>query len=895
MSLPKTSDEIRQSFLDFFQEMNHEILDSSPLVPAGNNTLLFTNAGMNQFTDALLGLEKRPYNRATTSQKCMRVSGKHNDLENVGPSDRHHTFFEMLGNFSFGDYFKKEAIKFGWMFLTDVLQLSKERLWVTVYTDDDEAAELWLKHVPADRILRFGKSENFWEMGETGPCGPCSEIFYYIGPIEEQDGASGVNIKDEYLEVWNLVFMQYDRAADGTLSPLPAQSIDTGMGLERLTQVLQGATSNYGTDLFMPILDRIQELLGDSDEERAEKWVGYRVIADHARAVSFLITDGVLPGNEGRAYVLRLILRRALRYGKMIGFTGPFITEVAKTVIAKMGNHYTTLRESETFILEVLAREEEAFQRTLDRGISLLNDLMEGLRTENKSVLPGANVFQLYDTFGFPYDLTEDIAKENNFTVDRAGYDQAMAAQKARARAAGNFNVDQWAEYYRRMSDELPQTEFLGYDYTQLSNVSVQVLAIINPDTGEQLDEAAEGSDVELILNCTPFYAESGGQVADTGLIEGEYGRAVVQDVQKPLPGVYAHRVTLVNGTIRRGERVSATVDAERRWDIMRNHTATHLLHQALHDTVGSHALQKGSLVSPDYLRFDFNHLQKVTDAELTQVEKIVNEYIRADLVIGAEEMSIDDAKKLGAMMLFGEKYGDRVRVLSLVNDLTDQSAYSQELCGGTHLLRTGQIGSFVITGEQSVSAGVRRITAITGRASEIQARTQRDLLSVVSEKVGAQQLDQLEQRIERLQEELATRNRELQALQREVAQGQIGNLLNQAQDVNGIHVLSVQVEANDSNNLREMSDWLRDKLGNSVIVLGAEINNRPLLVAATTSDAIKRGAHAGKLIRPIAKAVGGGGGGRPNFAQAGGRDVSKLAEALALVPDLVRKQLNGK
>lgn len=892
MSIPQTSNEIRQAFLEFFQEMSHEIVDSSSLVPAGNNTLLFTNSGMNQFTEALLGLEKRPYHRATTAQKCMRVSGKHNDLENVGPSDRHHTFFEMLGNFSFGDYFKKEAIEFGWMFLTQVIKLPKERLWVTVYTDDDDAFELWQKHTSADRILRFGKSENFWEMGDTGPCGPCSEIFYYAGPLELQDGVNGVNVKDEYLEVWNLVFMQYDRAADGSLSPLPAQSIDTGMGLERLTQVVQGATSNYDTDIFWPILERIQELLGDTDEERAEKWIGYRVIADHARAVTFLITDGLIPGNEGRAYVLRLILRRALRYGKMIGFTGPFIAQVAKAVIEKMADHYKQLSEQEEFILEVLSKEEAAFQRTLDRGIARLDELMSELDAQGKSVIAGKDAFRLYDTFGFPYDLTRDIAAEKGFTIDRAGYDQAMAAQKARARAAGTFNVDQWAQNYRRIADQLPATEFLGYDYSQLGGVDVQVVAIINPETGTQLDEAPEGSEVELILNRSPFYAESGGQVADTGLLEGEYGRALVQDVQKPIPHVYAHRATMVSGTIRRGERVTATVEQARRWDIMRNHTATHLLHQALHKVLGNHALQKGSLVAPDYLRFDFNHLDQVTDKELEQIERTVNQQIRTDLVVNATEMRLEEAKEVGATMLFGEKYGDIVRLLSLRDEVTDNGAYSLELCGGTHLLRTGQIGSFLITGEQSVSAGVRRIGAITGRAAENYIRRQRELIRSVSDKVGAQQPEQLEQRIERFQQELAEQSRELEALQREMARSQIKPLLELAIDVDGIKVLASQVEASDVNNLREMSDWLRDKLGSAVVVLGAEINNKPLLVAAATPDAIKRGAHAGKLIRQVAKAVGGGGGGRPNFAQAGGRDSSKLPAALSMVPELVRKQL---
>jgi alanyl-tRNA synthetase len=576
----------------------------------------------------------------------------------------------------------------------------------------------------------------------------------------------------------------------------------------------------------------------------------------------------------------------------MIGFTGPFIAEVAKAVIEKMGDHYKQLSEQEEFILEVLSKEEAAFQRTLDRGIARLDELMSELDAQGKSVIAGKDAFRLYDTFGFPYDITKDIAAEKGFTVDRAGYDQAMAAQKARARAAGTFNVDQWAQNYRRIADQLPATQFLGYDYSQLGGVDVQVVAIINPETGTQLDEAAEGSEVELILNRSPFYAESGGQVADTGLLEGEYGRALVQDVQKPIPHVYAHRATMVSGTIRRGERVTATVEQARRWDIMRNHTATHLLHQALHKVLGNHALQKGSLVAPDYLRFDFNHLDQVTDKELEQIERTVNQQIRTDLVVNATEMPLEEAKEVGATMLFGEKYGDIVRLLSLRDEVTDNGAYSLELCGGTHLLRTGQIGSFLITGEQSVSAGVRRIGAITGRAAENYIRRERELIRSVSDKVGAQQPEQLEQRIERLQQELAEQSRELETLQREMARSQIKPLLELAIDVDGIKVLASQVEASDVNNLREMSDWLRDKLASAVVVLGAEINNKPLLVAAATADAIKRGAHSGKLIRQVAKGVGGGGGGRPNFAQAGGRDSSKLPAALSMVPELVRKQL---
>ncbi|MBA3532183.1 MAG: alanine--tRNA ligase, partial [Ardenticatenales bacterium] len=784
-----SSDEIRRAFLDFFHEMGHEIIDSSPLVPAGNNTLLFTNAGMNQFADALLGLEKRPYNRATTSQKCMRVSGKHNDLENVGPSDRHHTFFEMLGNFSFGNYFKKEAIEFGWMFLTDVLKLSKERLWVTVYEDDDDAAQLWTKHIAPDRILRFGKKENFWEMGDTGPCGPCSEIFYYAGPLAEQDGASGVNVKDEYLEVWNLVFMQYDRAADGTLSPLPAQSIDTGMGLERISQVVQGVKSNYDTDLFAPILARIQALLGHSDEERARNYVGYRVIADHGRAASFLIADGVLPGNEGRSYVLRLILRRALRFGKLIGFQGPFMGEVAQVIVEKMSTHYKELRERGAFIVEVLRKEEEAFQRTLDRGIALLEDVMSDLKAQGQTVLPGAQAFRLYDTFGFPYDLTKDIAEEAGFTLDRNGYDLAMAEQKARARAASTFDVDAWAENYRRMADELPKSVFLGYDYGQLGKTPVQVVALIDPETGERLNQAATGQEVDLLLDRTPFYAESGGQVADTGVVETEYGRALVQDVQRPIPGVSVHRATIVSGTLRRGENARASVDPERRWDIMRNHTATHLLHKALHTVLGDHAVQKGSLVGPDYLRFDFNHLEKVTEQELEQIERAVNEYIRADYPVTAEEMAIAAAQQRGATMLFGEKYGDVVRVISICEELGSSPVYSQELCGGTHLLRTGQIGTFLITGEQSVSSGVRRISALTGRAAEELIRAQRQLVRTIASQLGTSQPDQLQQRVERLQQELYERDRQLLTLQREMSKGQLDELLNKVEEIDGVKV----------------------------------------------------------------------------------------------------------
>ncbi len=704
------------------------------------------------------------------------------------------------------------------------------------------------------------------------------------------DGAAGVNVTDDYLEMWNLVFMQYDKQADGTLSPLPMQSIDTGMGLERISQVAQGVTANYDTDIFIPILNRIQQLLGDSEAQRREKYIGYRVIGDHSRAVTHLIAEGVIPGNEGRAYVLRLIMRRALRYGKMIGFTGPFFAEVVKAVIEKMGQHYGYLKERQAFILEVVTKEEIAFQRTLDRGLALLDDLMGQLRAEGKNVIPGDAAFTLYDTHGFPYDLTRDIVTENGFTIDRDGFDHAMAQQKARSRAGDTFDVNQWAENYRRLADQLPRTQFVGYDYSRLRGESVVVTTIVNPESGELLEEAGTGSEVELILDVSPFYAESGGQVADTGTIETEYGRALVTDVQRPVTGVTVHRVTVVSGTIRRGERATASVDVARRYDIMRNHTATHLLHKALHKHVGPHATQKGSLVSPDYLRFDFNNLDKVSDAQLEAIEREVNEYVRRDDSVTANEMGLDDAKQLGAMMLFGEKYGDVVRLVSIEDE--QEPGYSRELCGGTHLHHTGQIGSFLITREESISSGVRRIIAVTGKAAEETIRQQRAALRNIASRVGASQPDMIETRIEKLQQELSNTTKQLQSLQREMASGQVGDLLEQAQEVNGVKVLAAIVQASDTNALREMADNLRTKLGSAVVVLSADMGGKSQLLAAVTPDVVQRGGHAGNLVRELATLTGGKGGGRPDMAQAGVGSADKVADALAQTSLLVAAQL---
>ncbi|HEX6290976.1 MAG TPA: alanine--tRNA ligase [Herpetosiphonaceae bacterium] len=899
MPKPWTTNEIRQTFLDFFKKHHHAIVASSSLVPSNDPTLLFVNAGMVQFKDVFLGVESRSYTRAATVQKCMRVSGKHNDLENVGPSPRHHTFFEMLGNFSFGDYFKKEAIPMAYDLMVNGYGLDPARLYYTIYPDDQESFDIWSKDlgINPDRIFRM--EGNFWRMADVGPCGPNSEIIYDRGPEGCTCGDPNCSIEldndcDRWLEVWNLVFMQFSQEASGEMTPLPKPGVDTGMGLERLVSVIQDKPDNYQTDLFTPIFEKLKALLGHTDEHFAEHLVGYRVIADHTRAATFLIADGVLPGNVGRDYVLRLILRRALRYGKMIGFTGPFIAEVARVVIEQMGGHYTELRERADFIIAALQREEAAFQQTLDRGIMLLDELIGDLRKRGSTVIPGERAFQLYSTFGFPYDLINDVAKEHGLTIDRQAYDRAMLEEKTRSKAASSFNVDTWIEHYRRMASELPTSEFLGYDYEHLREVPVQVLAIIDPETGERLEQGAEGSAIDLLLNRTPFYAESGGQVADTGVIETEYGRAIVEDVQKPIPNVIVHRARIVSGTIRRGENARATVDVERRWDVMRNHTATHLLHRALRTVLGEHAQQRGSLVAPGYLRFDFNHLQKLTDEELAAIEREVNEHILNDLPVGADETSLDEARQRGAMMLFGEKYGDTVRMVSIDDQPQAQRVYSRELCGGTHVRQTGQIGPMLITNEQSISQGVRRIVALTGHAAEEYIASQKQLLQAIGRQLGVQEPEKIKERVEQLQEERNQLARQLQALQSELLRKQLETALKDAQQVDNISVLAVQVNAGNVEQMREMSDWLRDKLGTAFVVLGAVLNGKVLLTAAATRDVVARGISAGKVVQQIAKIVGGSGGGRPDFAQAGGPDAPKLPEALAKVAALVEEQVGS-
>ena len=892
--------EIRKRFLEYFQERNHQIVDSSSLVPADDPTLLFVNAGMVQFKNPLLGLEKREYNRATTSQKCLRVSGKHNDLENVGPSPRHHTFFEMLGNFSFGDYFKRDAIQFAWGFLVNELELDLERLWFSVYTDDDEAIELWKAvGAPPERILRFGKKDNWWEMGDVGPCGPCSEIHYYWGDLDNQV-ADGVNVDDEYLEFWNLVFMQYEqREPGGELIPLPKPSVDTGAGLERVASILQGKDNNYDTDGFTPIMDHIQELLGHTDAQREQHLVGYRVIADHGRAITFLICDGVMPGNEGRDYVVRMILRRAARFGKMIGFEEPFLAEICGVVIAEFGAHYKVLQANEDFIVQTVTAEEERFQRALTTGLALLDGLIDRLRAGQTRVIPGEDAFRLWDTYGFPLDITRDIAQENGFEVDEDGYQAALEQQR---RQSGSDQMGAAADLsvYVSMLEQLRSRDLLGSEgvrqliYEDAEDADTTVIGLVKD--GEQVDQAHAGDEVEVILPETPFYVESGGQINDTGEIEyfpEDMQKPVwsvrVNSMRRPIPGLIVHIGEVTSGTIRVDDPAYALIDTQRRWDIMRNHTATHLLHAELRGQLGEHVRQRGSLVAPDRLRFDFSHPQPVGPDQLRAIEQAANQAVLANHPVKDRWTGFDRAVAEGALAFFEEKYDDTVRVIS-IGDAGE--VLSQELCGGTHVGTTGEIGPFLITGEGSSAAGVRRIEALTGRAAQAVLTDRLAALDTLAAGLRVQP-EQTVEAVQRLQEQNRQLERELEQTRAKLSRRQSESLLDQAVRLNGLAVLAEQVEANDVDALRQMTDWFRDRLGSSVVVLGSVINEKPMLVAAATDDAIEKGIHAGNLVRDAAKIVGGGGGGRPNMAQAGGRHADKLPEALGQVAGWVEANLD--
>lgn len=870
----KTTASIRQAFLDFFAERGHHPVASSSLVPGNDPTLLFTNAGMVQFKDVFLGAESRDYQRAVSAQRCVRAGGKHNDLENVGYTARHHTFFEMLGNFSFGDYFKKEAIEYAWTFLTKECGLPAERLWVTVYEEDDEAARIWLDEVGIDpsRFSRIGAKDNFWAMGDTGPCGPCSEIFYDHGPdVAGGPPGSPNEDGDRYIEIWNLVFMQFDRASDGTLSPLPKPCVDTGMGLERLAAVLQGVHSNYEIDLFESLIIAAAGLTQTQDLSAPS----LKVIADHIRACAFLVVDGVLPSNEGRGYVLRRIIRRAIRHGHQLGAEGPFFSEMVDALSDVMGEAYPELLEKKDEVKEVLAREEERFGETLDQGMSLLNEALADL---NGTVIPGEIAFKLYDTYGFPVDLTRDIARERGLTIDEAAFDQAMETQRARARAAGSFKSADGLS--SETFAQLPATEFLGYDHLSVSEA--RVVGLVFEHT--LVDRVESGNPVVIFLDQTPFYGESGGQVGDRGVIESGEMTIEVTDTQKVGGKFFAHHGRVISGVASVGQSVRAQVDESRRAHIVRHHSATHLLHAALREILGTHVQQKGSMVAPERLRFDFSHPQPLTETEIAQVEAWVSERIVANTPSEIKEMAYDDAIASGALAFFGDKYGDHVRVVRFGD-------FSVELCGGTHVKRMGDIGAFKIISEGGVSSGVRRIEAVAGQPGFDYLQRREQMLVKAAGLLKAQP-EQLESRIEQVLERSRALEKELERLQSELAAAAGDDLAGQAIDVNGVSVLSAQVQGMNPGELRTTVDQLKNTLGSAVIVLGSTADDGVRLVAGVTKDLTGK-VKAGDLVRQVAEWVGGKGGGRPDFAQAGGPNKDALPDALARAREWIRNQLD--
>jgi len=897
MSVP-TSSQIRQQFLDFFGARGHTIVPYAPLVPQNDPTVLFTNAGMLQFKDVFLGIGARPYMRATDSQKCLRVSGKHNDLEEVGPSPYHHTLFEMLGNWSFGDYYKQEAIRWAWELLTEVWSLPKDRLYVTCFEDDkgnlprdDEVVAFWQSETDIDpsHILFFGRKDNFWAPGDTGPCGPNSEIHLDYGPqaCDMKDVPGHVCVVNgdcrRFIEIWNLVFIQYDLQPDGSLKELPAKHVDTGMGFERIVTLLQGVGTNYDTDLFAPILDRVQAMLYHTDGERQAELVGYRILADHARALAFLIGDGVLPGNEGRNYVVRLILRRAARHGKLLGFDGPFLAPLAELVIEIMGDYFVELKQRRAFILDTITQEEWRFQETLDVGLSLLDGLMADLEQAGQTVLPGREAFRLYDTYGFPLDLTRDIAHEQGFAVDEEGFQEALAEQRARSRAAREVMLADSLTLTEAVRVGV-QTNFLGYDTSQ---TTAKVLGLTVAD--QAVEQAAKGQQVVVVLDKTPFYAEAGGQVGDTGVLVGEHGRIKITDTQTPAgPDLIIHYGYVAEGEVAVGELVQAAVDVDRRHDIARNHTATHLLHHALRSVLGQHVQQAGSLVAPDRLRFDFTHPQPLAPEELRQVESQVNEFIMANHPVRTVRSGYREAVESGVIALFDEKYGDEVRVVSI----GEEQPFSRELCGGLHCHATGEIGLFLITAESSIGAGLRRIEAVTGRAAVALVRQRWESLQEAAERLACGP-DEVLARIEVLQRELWDRERELGRMRRQQAQAEYASLREKKEQVENVQLVRGVVTAPDRETLREMTDWFRqDFISGSAAVLAADIDGQPALVAAVTDDLVSQGLRADWLLRDVAKVMGGGGGGRATLAEGGGGDPARLQEAIAQVPTLIAKKL---
>jgi alanyl-tRNA synthetase len=866
-----TVSELRQTFLAYFESKGHTIVQSSPLVPANDPTLLFTNAGMVQFKETFLGLETRNYTRAVTCQRCVRAGGKHNDLENVGYTARHHTFFEMLGNFSFGDYFKREAIQMAWEFLTQVIKLPPEKLWVTVYEDDDEAADIWLKELKVDpsRFSRCGEKDNFWSMGDTGPCGPCSEIFYDHGPqVPGGPPGSPDQEGDRYIEIWNLVFMQYNRDAQGHKTPLPKPSVDTGMGLERLAAVMQNVHSNYQIDLFQSLLKSIGDLL-TSDSSQEKKGSGEFVIADHIRACAFLVIDGVIPSNEGRGYVLRRIIRRAIRHGHQLGLREPFFYRLVSALNQEMGCAYPELAQNEALVKRILKQEEERFNETLDRGMHILEQAIAELPDKR---LPGDLIFKLYDTYGFPTDLTGDIARERNLTLDMAGFEREMEAQRTRARNAGQFDLD--LSQQAQTTD--CQSEFTGY--TQLADQSL-VSALFYE--GQPVNRLEVGQTGQIILEHTPFYAESGGQIGDKGqLVQGETVFEI-QDTQK-MGKAHVHIGQLTAGSIQIGDELQAEIDKQARQGTARNHSATHLMHAALRQILGEHVKQKGSLVEPERLRFDFSHFEAVTSTQLAQIERLVNEQILLNMGVETRIMTLEEAMNSGAMALFGEKYDAQVRVLSIGD-------FSTELCGGTHVQQTGDIGLFKIISESGIAAGVRRIEALTGtRALDWVAEAEETLTRLMT--LAKTNKEGLPDRIAQLVEQNRNFEKEIKQLQNKMASNQGSDLASQAVEINSLKVLAAEIKNMDGKQLRITLDQLKEKLGTAAILLATVKESKISLVAGVTKNATDK-IKAGELITHVAKQVGGKGGGRPEMAQGGGNDPSQLKAALESVSEWVRNK----
>ena len=875
--MKQSAHDLRQAFVRYFERQGHQAVPSSGLIPQADPTLLFTNAGMNQFKRVFLGEETRAYKRAVSVQKCLRAGGKHNDLENVGYTRRHHTFFEMLGNFSFGDYFKEDAIQYGWEFLTQTVGLAKDRLWVTIFQEDDEADRLWEKiGVPASRIVRCGGTDNFWQMADTGPCGPCSEIHFDQGPsVPGDDRPNGEG--DRVIEIWNLVFMQYNRDSSGTLNPLPKPSIDTGMGLERLAAVAQGVSSNYDTDLFMPLLTLIAKRAGTQYGKKDTVDRSMRVIADHLRAIAFLIADGVLPSNEGRGYVVRRILRRAARHGRLLGIVEPFLHELSVTVVEQMAGAYSELKSAAGTIAEATRGEEERFIATLDQGLPILNDMIAKARAAGQRVLPGTDLFKLYDTYGFPMDLIGEACREQDLTLDEQGFDQAIEEQRARARKTGGFEQEIARPAIADLTGRFGATQFVGYDRLESDSL---VCAILKGD--RIVPEAVEGDEIEVVLDVTPFYAEGGGQVGDQGMLAGPDGRVDIKETTRPVPTLILHKGVVSKGRIRAGEQLHLTVNASTRQDAARNHTATHLVHAALREMLGPHVKQYGSLVGPNRLRFDFAHFRPLSSRDIDDIEATVNDEIRKDEAVRTQVMSIQDAVANGALAFFGDKYGEQVRVVTV-------ESFSKELCGGTHCRHTGEIGLFRIVSETGVAAGVRRIEAQTGSGAfalvkklEAEVRELSDLL-----KVGP---SELVAKTRKVMTQLKDKERELEELKLNMASGSA--VASTARTIAGVQVHVQRTDGLDMGAMRALADQLRDKLKSGVVALGAATQDGKVsLLVVVTKDLIGK-LKAGDLIKVMAAEVGGTGGGRPEMAQAGGKDPSHLDAALEKVFSLVETSL---